>query len=65
MRYVIGFGKFWYDFMVGDSVILAIGGIGVLVVGAALVRTSMASTAEIVLPAIVVLTLAGSLMDRR
>ena len=61
MKYVIGFGQFWYDFIVGDSIVLAIGGIGALALGYLVVIAGGAAAAEIVLPAIVVLTLIVSL----
>ncbi len=61
MKYVVGFGRFWYDFIVGDSITLAIGGVAVLGIGALLVRTSAAGLAEFALPAIVIATLALSL----
>ena len=65
MKYAIGFARFWYDFIVGDSVMLAIGGAGVLIVGALLVHNGMHTLAEIALPATVVATLTGSLASRR
>jgi hypothetical protein len=61
VKYVVGFGRFWYDFIVGDSIALAIGGATVLVVGALLVRSGAGPLAELALPAIVVATLAVSL----
>ena len=64
MKYVTGFGRFWYDFIVGDSMMLAVGGTGVLVVGALLVHGGMHTAAEIALPLIVVATLASSLVTR-
>lgn len=64
MRYITGFAAFWWDFIVGDSIVLALGGVGVLVLGAMLVRTGHAGIAEIALPAIVVATLVGSLVRR-
>lgn len=60
MKYIVGFGRFWYDFIVGDSVILAIGGVGVLVVGALLVHGGNARLAEVALPLIVLATLTAS-----
>ena len=30
MKFLKGFGYFWYDFIVGDSIVLAIGGVGAL-----------------------------------
>lgn len=61
MRYVVGFGRFWYDFIVGDSVALAIGGGGSLAIGAALAHSGVPTLAEFALPAIVVATLVFSL----
>ena len=46
MRYVTGFARFWYDFIVGDSVVLAIGGAGALIVGALLVRADAAPASD-------------------
>lgn len=61
MKYVIGFGRFWYDFIVGDSIALAIGGAGALALGSLLVHNGGATLAEWLLPATVVATLAISL----
>lgn len=61
MKYVINFGKFWYDFIVGDSAVLAIGGAAVLIAGAVLARNGASGVAEVALPTLVVGTLAFSL----
>jgi hypothetical protein len=61
MKYVIGFGRFWYDFIVGDSVFLAIGGVAMLALGYALVQLDADAAAEIVLPLTVAVTLIVSL----
>ena len=61
MRWVVAFGRFWYDFIVGDSVVLAIGGATVLVLGFLLARVGSPVLAEILLPLIVIATLAVSL----
>jgi hypothetical protein len=61
MRWLVGFGRFWYDFVVGDSVALAIGGAAVIVVGALLVWAGLAGVAQILLPLVVAVTLAISL----
>ena len=61
MKYVVGFGRFWWDFIVGDSIVLAIGGAGVLVLGALLVQGGQHGLAELALPSVVIATLAGSL----
>ena len=37
MRYVRGFGRFWWDFVVGDDWRIAAGVVGVLAAGAVLV----------------------------
>lgn len=60
MAFLIRFGQFWYDFIVGDSVILAIGGVLALVVAFVLVRVEAQRIAEITLPVIVLATLAAS-----
>ncbi len=65
MKYVIGFGRFWYDFIVGDSAILAVGGAVVLVVGALLARAGAHGIAEVALPVLVTGTLAFSLRGTR
>ncbi|MDP3208944.1 MAG: hypothetical protein Q8M65_07330 [Rhodoglobus sp.] len=61
MRYVVGFGRFWYDFIVGDSIVLAIGGAGALALGALLVANGAGAITEWLLPTTVVVTLAVSL----
>ncbi|PKN80525.1 MAG: hypothetical protein CVU47_09020 [Chloroflexi bacterium HGW-Chloroflexi-9] len=65
MRYVVGFGRFWYDFIVGDSIVLALGGVATLVVGVLLVRAGAHLAGEVALPVMVVATLAASLPMRR
>ncbi len=66
MKYIVGFARFWYDFIVGDSVVLAIGGIAVVVAGALLVHLDSGGMAEFVMPGIVLLTLGVSaLLPRR
>jgi hypothetical protein len=61
MKYLVHFGRFWYDFIVGDSVVLAIGGVAVLLFGALLVWAGAGSLAQVLLPVGVVATLAVSL----
>jgi hypothetical protein len=60
MKYITGFAAFWYDFIVGDDVTLAIGGVGVLVLGALLVRGGYLAAAEAALPLTVIATIAIS-----
>jgi hypothetical protein len=61
----VNFGRFWYDFIVGDSVVLAIGGAGALAIGSLLVHLDTGALAEVLLPTIVIGTLALSLPLRR
>ena len=62
MKYVTGFAMFWWDFIVGDSIALAIGGLAVLLIAAGLVRVDQQMAVQLVMPAIVVATLAVSLL---
>jgi hypothetical protein len=61
VKYVRGFFAFWYDFIVGDSIMLAIGGVLVLVLGYALVESGAERVAEVALPLAAIGTVAASL----
>lgn len=61
MKYIRGFVLFWYDFIVGDSMTLAIGSALVLLVGFVLARVASAGVVEIAVPALVLATLGASL----
>jgi hypothetical protein len=61
MKYVRGFFLFWYDFIVGDSMALAIGGVAILVLGYALVQAGAEVEAEFILPLAALATIAVSL----
>ncbi len=61
MKLLIGFGRFWYDFIVGDSAMLAIGGVAVLIGTALLVSAGVSTPAEVLLPLGILATLAVSL----
>ncbi len=61
MKYVAGFGRFWYDFIVGDSVILAFGGVAVPVLGLAVTGMGSDVLAQVLLPVAVVSALVASL----
>ena len=65
MRYLSAFGRFWWDFIVGDSVTLAVGGATVLVLGALLVAAGADELVQIALPLAVAATLALSLRPSR
>jgi hypothetical protein len=61
---VKGFFQFWWDFVVGDSVALAIGGLAVLAFGYAMVEAEMNLLAQVLLPVTVATTIALSLPRR-
>jgi hypothetical protein len=62
MKYLAAFGAFWYDFLVGDSIVLAIGGISAVVLGYLVVVAGAAALAEVVLPVVVITTIVLSLV---
>ncbi|MEI6665097.1 MAG: hypothetical protein WCL53_02975 [Chloroflexota bacterium] len=62
MKYITGFAMFWWDFIVGDSIALAIGGLAVLLVAAGLVRADQQMAVQLAMPLIVIATLAVSLL---
>jgi hypothetical protein len=43
MRFVVGFGRFWYEFVVGDDWRIAAGVTGVLAVGAVVTAAGVSS----------------------
>ena len=61
MRWLVAFGRFWYDFIVGDSAVLAIGVIVALALTALLVAAGGGMYGPLVLPLPVAVTLAISL----
>jgi hypothetical protein len=64
MRWVIAFGRFWYDFIVGDSIVLAIGGPAVLGCGYLFVGSVNGHFVQLALPLLVMVTLGTSLARR-
>ena len=64
MKYIQGFGAFWWDFIVGDSFVLAVGGVALIALGYGLVELGASEIAEVVLPLAVVGTLVASLPRR-
>jgi len=59
MKYLVAFGQFWYDFVVGDDSSVAVGVVIALALTALLVRTGLA--AWWLMPLAVVALLAYSL----
>ena len=65
-RWLVAFGKFWWDFLVGDTPELLIGVLVVIGVVALLVRAaSLNSVAVVSFPALVIVLLAASLSRAR
>lgn len=56
MKYIVSFARFWYDFIVGDSITLAIGGAGSLAIGVLLVHFNDGRLAEFAVPVVVLAT---------
>ncbi len=61
MSWLRVFGRFWYDFLVGDSTALAAGGVAVLVLGWLVVSLGVSTLAQVLVPLAVVVVLALSL----
>ena len=59
MQYVVNFGRVWYDFIVGDDWMVAVGVVAALVVTALLARVG--TEAWIIMPLAVAVVLAVSL----
>ncbi|MGE0601063.1 MAG: hypothetical protein AB7J35_15905 [Dehalococcoidia bacterium] len=64
MKYAIAFFAFWWDFIVGDSIVLAVGSVAALLGAAALAQHGHCVAAEILLPLAIIGTLVGSLGRR-
>lgn len=62
MKYIWNFCLFWWDFIVGDSIALAVGGAAALIVAGVLAHNGASTAAEFVLPGAVLATLAAALM---
>ncbi len=54
MRYVIAFGRFWYDFLIGDRPELFVGPIAALTIVALLTRAGLSAANGLLLFALVV-----------
>lgn len=61
MKMLSAFARFWYDFIVGDSPVLAVGSVATLGAAALLARADAGAWAQGALPVIVALALAVSL----
>ena len=57
MKFVVGFGRFWWDFIIGEDWKIAAGVVAVLAVGALLVAgTSLSDTAVALLAGVGILS---------
>ena len=65
MRWPVAFARFWYDFIVGDSITLALGGVGALAVASVLSRSLDGWMLQLLLPVAIVGTLAASALWHR
>jgi hypothetical protein len=64
VNHLKAFVLFWYDFLVGDSIWLAIGGVCVLALGYGLVQGHLGVVAEILIPIVSIATIWISLPMR-
>jgi hypothetical protein len=62
---IAGFARFWYDFIVGDSALLAVGGGLVLTMGYLLVHAGSDVAAEVALPLVAIGAVATSLPRKK
>jgi hypothetical protein len=63
MRYAVAFGRFWYDFLVGDRPVLFLGPVLALVLCAALVGVGWEPIAGVGLVGLVVASAAWALVS--
>jgi hypothetical protein len=64
LRFPVAFARFWWDFIVGDSIILAIGGIAVLGIALGVSHAGAPRLGDVLVPLGVVGTLGASLIKR-
>lgn len=65
VRWLVAFGRFWWDFLVGDTPELFAGGVVAVGAAAALAAAGARAWAVAVLPVVVLLALAVSLHRAR
>jgi hypothetical protein len=61
MKWLVAFARFWYEFVVGDSVALAIGAGAVIAFAALMVWIGAGEATQVLLPLAVAVTLAITL----
>ena len=61
MKYIWNFCLFWWDFIVGDSITLAFGALGVIALAFLFGHSSLGRAGDVLVPAAVIVTLGASL----
>ncbi len=64
IRLARAFVRFWYDFIVGDSIVLAIGAPAILALAFLFAHSGNSAIVQVLLPLAVLITLATSLALR-
>ncbi|MDA8393006.1 MAG: hypothetical protein M0Z87_09470 [Actinomycetota bacterium] len=64
-RALIGFGRFWWEFLIGDTPELFVGMLVVLGAGAAMVAVGLRALAWLMVPLLVIAVLTASVMHGR
>jgi hypothetical protein len=65
VRWIVAFGRFWVDFLVGDTPELFVGAVVAIAAAAGLAAAGQHTAAAAVLPVLVVAVLAMSLLRAR
>lgn len=64
-RTLVAFGRFWWDFLIGDTPELFVAGLGILGVAALLAKEISATAAWAVVPLLVIAALVVSVLQGR
>lgn len=64
-RALVGFGRFWWDFLIGDTPELFVGMLVVLGAGGAMVAVGLRALAWLMVPLLVIAVLTASVMHGR
>lgn len=62
VRWLVAFGRFWVDFLIGDTPELFVGGAAAVGAAAALAAGGQRAAAVAILPVVVLVVLTGSLL---
>jgi hypothetical protein len=64
VKHLRAFALFWWDFIVGDSMTLALGAVGVIALAFLFGHSSLGHAGDVLVPAAVIVTLGASLRRR-